>query len=375
MDFSTHPDQDALRDLTNQILTERSTHKHLDALDDAGTWFDADTWTELANSGIVGIGLPESVGGGGMTFFDVHLTLLEVGRTVAHVPLLETIVLGALPIARFGSEAMQQAILPGVAAGTTLLTAALSEDGRDDPLHPQTRATRTDDGWRLTGTKTRVAAGAIADHVIIPARTDDGHIGLFLVDPGADGITLTAQVITSRRPDAHIELEDTFVADDRVIGAVDAAGSDRLRWLVEAGTSAVCSVQSGVCGEALVITADYAKEREQFRRKIGQFQAVNHRLADAYIDNEGIRLTALQAAFLISDDADASNAVSIAKWWAAEGGHRIAHAAQHVHGGVGIDYDYKLHRYFTKNKELEFTLGSAAQQLLDIGKRIAAEPV
>ncbi|HUR51359.1 MAG TPA: acyl-CoA dehydrogenase family protein, partial [Mycobacteriales bacterium] len=152
-------------------------------------------------------------------------------------------------------------------------------------------------------------------------------------------------------------------------------GAEALGWLVDRVLTALAATGLGVSGRALALSADYTTHREQFGRPIATFQAVGHRLADAYIDVEGIRLTTLRAVWLLGSDLPGSDEARIAKWWSAEGGHRVAHAAQHVHGGVGIDLDYVLHRYFTWSKQLEFTLGTAQQQLLSLGATLAAEPV
>ena len=137
--------------------------------------------------------------------------------------------------------------------------------------------------------------------------------------------------------------------------------------------AAVCATQTGVCEEALAITARYVSEREQFGSKLGTFQAVGQRVADAYIDTEAIRLTSLQATWRLSEGLDAHDELMTAKFWAAEGAQRVVHAAQHLHGGIGMDLDYPIHRYFLWAKELELTLGGATAQLLRLGASIAEE--
>jgi len=154
-----------------------------------------------------------------------------------------------------------------------------------------------------------------------------------------------------------------------------ATGDDALGWVVDRVLTALAATNLGVAQQALALAAAYTTGREQFGRPIATFQAVGHRLADAYIDVEAIRLTTLRAVWLLDTGQPAHDEARIAKWWASEGGHRAGHAAQHVHGGVGVDTDYELHRYFLWNKQVEFTLGSAQQQLLVLGAHLAAEPV
>jgi 3-oxocholest-4-en-26-oyl-CoA dehydrogenase beta subunit len=137
----------------------------------------------------------------------------------------------------------------------------------------------------------------------------------------------------------------------------------------------LCALAIGVCEEALRMTAEYTKTREQFDRPIATFQAVGQRAADSYIDTEAIRLTAWQAAWRISEGLPAAHEAAIAKFWAAEGGQRVVHAAVHLHGGIGVDKDYPLHRYFLLAKQIELTLGGTTPQLLKLGAMLAAEPV
>jgi acyl-CoA dehydrogenase len=138
------------------------------------------------------------------------------------------------------------------------------------------------------------------------------------------------------------------------------------------GSAALSSEALGVCAEALRLTAEYVKTRKQFDQAIGTFQAVGQRAADAYVDTEAIRLTSWQAAWRIAEGLPAEDAVAVAKFWAAEGGQRIVHTAQHLHGGIGVDRDYPLHRYFLRAKQIELSLGGATGQLRALGRRLAA---
>jgi len=373
MDFALTEEQQATRDLAHQILTDRETHEHLKEVEAGGDGFDRETWAELAKAGLLGIALPEDVGGSGLGFVALCQLLEEVGRTVAPVPVVPTVVLGALPIAQFGNDEQRQRWLPGVVGGDTVLTAGLVELGAD-PLHPTTSATREGSGFRLDGVKVCVPAGLVADRVLVPAASTDGSIGIFVVDPTASGVTIERQDTTSGIPQARLELDGVAVTDTDTL-VYGAAGSEALEWIIERATAALCSVATGVCEQALKMTAEYTKTREQFERPIATFQAVGQRAADAYIDTEAIRLTALQAAWRLEEGLPAAAEVAVAKFWAADGGQRVVHAAQHLHGGIGVDRDYPLHRYFLWAKELELTLGGATPQLLKLGGILAAEPV
>ena len=373
MDFSFNEEQEDLKGLVEKILAGELTPERLKEAEAGDDNFDRELWKQLAEAGVLGIAVPEAQGGGGYGFLEAALVLEQVGKTVAPVPYYASVVLGALPIARFGTDAQKNALLPGVASGESILTAALAEAGAD-PLKPTTTAKRDGDGWVLDGVKECVAAGPLADQVLVPASTDDGGVIIAIVAANAKGVTRERQDTTSHHPEARFTLAGVKVADADVLGSA-AQGSEILAWLVERATAALCAMTVGVCEEALRMTAEYTKTREQFGRAIATFQAVGQRAADAYIDTEAIRLTAWQAIWRLSEELPATAEVSVAKFWAAEGGQRVVHAAQHLHGGMGVDRDYPLHRYFLWAKVLELTLGGTTPQLLRLGKILADEPV
>ena len=278
--------------------------------------------------------------------------LEQVGRTVAPVPVLATTVLGAAPIAEFGTpEQIADHVAPAI-AGEKILTAALTERLNPDPTHPTTTAVKDGADWVLTGTKVCVPAGPLADLVLVPADTGVG-VGVFLVDPEGPGVTMTRQQTTNKDAEGLLEMNGAPAVD--VLGEI-GHGEHITQWILERGTVGLCAQQLGVLGKALEMTAEYTKTRVQFDRPIATFQAVGQRMADGYIDVEGVRLTTWQAAWRLSEGLPAATEVEVAKFWAAEAGHRVAHTAVHLHGGMGVDVDYPLHRYFIAAKQIEFTL-------------------
>lgn len=374
MDFAITDDQRSLQELAREILTDSVTHDHLKALEAEG-WsvLDRDLWRRLAAAGLTGLAVPEEHGGAGLGFLEVALVLEEVGRAVAPVPAVATLVLGALPVARFGTAEQQARILPGVAAGETLLTAALAEPGEPGPLAPTTVAARHGDGWLLSGEKAFVPYGAEADWVLVPAQAEGG-VGVFLVPRGAAGVTVTELRTTNREPQAALELRDVAVPAADVLAA-PGVGEDAVTFLGQHGATALACVAAGVAAAALQRTAAYTSTRHQFDKPIASFQAVGQRAADAYIDTEIVRLTAFQAAWRLAEGHPAADEVAVAKFWAGEGGSRVVHACQHLHGGIGVDLDYPLHRYFLWMKQLEHELGTPTRQLLTLGASLAATPV
>jgi alkylation response protein AidB-like acyl-CoA dehydrogenase len=187
-------------------------------------------------------------------------------------------------------------------------------------------------------------------------------VGLFLVDPAAAGVTQEPQIVTSRERQARLTFDGVAVPDADVLGDPQD-GARLLAWILERAATGLCALQVGVADRALRMTAEYTRGRKQFDRPIGSFQAVHQRAADAYIDVEAMRLTMWQAAFRLARGESASAEVAVAKFWASDGGHRVAYAAEHLHGGIGSDVDYPIHRYYLWARQIELTLGSSTPQL------------
>lgn len=371
MDFNYDEEEQAVAELARKILEDHATNERLKELEAGSAPYDDALWKDLAQANLLGTAIPEAYGGSDLGFIALCLLLQEVGRSVAPVPVFPSLVLGGLSLAEFGSDEQKQAWLPGIASGERIVTAALSEFASSDPLTPATRVEASGDGFRLTGTKTNVPAAQQASHILVPASFDDGTIGLFYVEPDGAGVTLTAQQTSDLQAHARLELADAPASEAARLGGA-ADGANILRWLVERATAARCMMQLGVTERALEMTAAYSRERIQFDRPIGSFQAVHQRAADAYINVEAIRLSAQEAVWRLSQGLPATEHVRVAKFWAAEGGQFAAYACQHLHGGIGIDKDYPLHRYFTWATQLEHELGSAKHQLDRLGREIAS---
>ncbi|QXW01458.1 MULTISPECIES: acyl-CoA dehydrogenase family protein [Rhodococcus] len=372
MDFTFTEAQNDLAGLTRGIVNELVTNDRLRELDAAQDRTDRTLWAALASSGVLSAALPESLGGDGFGVLEQCSILVELGRAVAPVPYLTSIVSSAAAIAEFGDDTQRADWAAPAARGEKILTAALSEEWGDNPALPFTRANRTETGWELTGTKIVVDSAPIADLFLVPASTDDGVV-VFLVQPGDVGVSVTRQSIVDFGSAGQVDLDAVQLPDDRVLGSV-ARGSEISEWIVERARLGSSAYQYGVLDQALKLTAEYARERVQFGRPIGSFQAVAQRLADGYIDVKGVRLTLWAAAWQLSESLPASESVKTAKFWAADAGHRVAHTAVHVHGGVGLDEDHPIHRYFLAAKRHEFLLGNTTDLLRSLGKELADEP-
>ena len=374
MDFSFSEEQEAVRELADRIFTDLSTQERLREMEtvEGNDRFDTKLWSELASAGLLGISLPEDVGGAGLGFLETGLLAEAAGRTAAYVPVVETLAGAAPAIARFGTEAQKQMWLPGVCAGTTVLTTAVVELG-GTPGSPAATAERTGDGWSLTGVKACVPSGTFADAVLVTARIEPTGVAVFIVPSSSDGLTIEEQTANNGQSEGLLTFAGVSVPADALLGSVED-GPAIIEFMVARSTTALALTQAGAAAASLALVAEYTKTREQFGKPIATFQAVGQRAADAYVDAEAIRLTAWQAAWRIDEGLPSDKEVAVAKFWAADGGQRVVHAAVHLHGGVGVDREYPMHRFFLNTKHIELTLGGATDQLLRLGATLAAEP-
>ena len=371
MDFGLSEEQRDIQTLSRQILGDLSTPARLAAWDNwAGERFDRELWGKLAEAGLLGVGVPEEHGGMGFGFLEAGLLAEECGRRIAAVPVVAHLAGGILPLVKYGSAEQQARLLPGAVSGELLLTAALEEGPTGDVTAPTVTATAEDGGWRLSGHRTAVPYGAQASRVLLGARTADGVIAV-LLDPRAAGVTLTSLNTTTFEPQRAIALDGVRVeASDVLAGPAEGAGV--LASVARHMAAALCMHQIGVTDSLMRMTASYTTERKQFGVPVATFQAVGHRAANCFIDVECLRLTAYQACSLLAEGRDAAVEVDIAKVWAGDTGHRVSYAAQHLHGGAGVDRGNALWRFCLWARHNEMSLGSSAQTLARLGQRCAS---
>ena len=363
MDFARTEAQTTVHALAAELLHDHCTPEALRAVEDSDSpGFDRALWAKLAEAGLLGTSIPEEYGGLGLGLVELAYLVEAVGHFAAPAPVLATLGLGATTLVRHGSKEQQSAVLPLVVAGTTLVTAALSEPLGDE-LTPSTTA--TSDGL-LEGVKTCVPAGLYADLFLVSATTSDGP-RLFLVDASAPGVTVERQDTISFAPEALLVLEG---ASGQLVGDASTVAD-----VVQVGQALASAQLFGHCEAAVKLTAEYTKTREQFGHPIAHFQAVGQRAADSFIDTTTIKLTALQAVWLLSENRPAEKEVAVAKYFASEAGQRVVRAAAHLHGGMGVSREYPLHRHYLAAKQLELTLGSGTRQLARLGRLLADEPV
>lgn len=375
MNFDFSESQEAVAALAEQVFSGSAGADRVAEVERTDHRFDRELWAALAASDLLGVAIGEEHGGLGLGMIETALVLREQGRRVAPVPLWPTLVLGAMPIAQFGTPALRSRWLALVASGQAVLTGALSEWGADDALSPSVTAARLPDGsWELNGSKPAVPAAGVADAVLVPARIagDDDSLAVFVVDLDADGAKVELSETTSREFHGELALQSVGVGDDARLDGAD--GRSIIEWMLARAQVAAAAVALGCCEEATAMAAAYTSEREQFGRPLSTNQGVAMRAADCYIDTDCMRATLLQAAWLIDEGrsaAEIADAAAVAKWWSADAGQRVVHATQHLHGGMGADVDYPVHRYFLWVKQLENTFGGASRQLAAIGRALA----
>ena len=369
MDFTLDEQQQAVADLAEQIFTDALAPdlqtERLRVVEATDDWFDRDLWQLLADAGLLGIALGSDVGGAGLDAVALALLLRAQGAHVAPMPLLPSAV-ASLVVDRHGDDTQRQTLLPGVVAGTTILTVAIQElldDRLDEPscsfMVESSGGCQT---GRLTGRKVVVEHLSTADYLLVTASTADGP-RVILVNRSSEGIAAQTGPSTRLQPLSDVTFTD---APGQVVGGPAAVTAllDHLRM-------GICATQLGVTERALALTAEYTSTREQFGRPIATFQAVGQRLADQFVNVGGIRLATLSAAWRLANDRDATEDLLVAKWWASERATDVANATQHVHGGMGVATDYPLHRYTLWNKHLATSLGAGSQALRGLGALLA----
>jgi alkylation response protein AidB-like acyl-CoA dehydrogenase len=315
---------------------------------------DAKLWAALADAGVLGAVLPEADDGAGLGMLGVITVLEAQGRRVAPVPLWPVLAGAALPIAWFGSTEQKDRWLTGLVGGTTIVTSAA---GTPAVAGQRLHATRAGKQIVLSGHLTLVYGATVADAIVVPF-TCDGIDVVAVIPTAAPTVTVTPVAVTSRVSAAAVTFHDVQLGPEDLL-SVD--GADAQQRILGASRVALAGLQAGICSQAVTMAAAYTSERMQFGRPLSTNQAVAVRAADAHLDTVAIRLTAQRAAWLMDRGAHgaATSAALVAKWWAAHGGLRTVHATQHLHGGIGADVDYPIHRYFLWGRDVAFTLGGA----------------
>jgi len=369
MNFVFTEEQDELRKSVNRFLAEKSPETEVRRLMETADGYDTAVWTQMAEQlGLQSLSIPEEFGGVGFTFVETAIVLEEMGAALLCAPFFATVVLGAQALLTSGDDAAKAEYLPGIADGSTIATLAIAEDnGRPGLDAVELAATNNGGTWTLTGHKNYVIDGHLANLILVAAQSSNG-LSLFAVDGAAAGLTKT-QLPTMDQTRKQARLEFAGV-EARLIGTDGgaAAGLSKALDLIAVGLAAE---QVGGAQRCLDASVDYAKNRIQFGRPIGSFQAIKHKCADMLLEVESAKSAAYYAAFAAADDSDELPVVaSLAKSYCSEAYFHAAAENIQIHGGIGFTWEHPAHLYFKRAKSSELLFGDPTFHREQLAQRI-----
>ncbi len=359
-------EQSMLRDSARGLISDKAPVAHLRSLRDSkdATGFSRDLWKAFAEMGFSGLLVPENFGGSGLGCVEAGVVMEEIGRTLMPSPFLSTAVLAVSALSRGGSDAQKSAHLPKIADGSLLAALAVDEGAKHRPLMTKLQAVRSGNGFRLSGDKAFVVDGHTADLLIVAARTagkagEREGLTLFLVDPKTKGITTERTAMVDSHNAARIVFDNTEVNADGVLGDVDQ-GFGLLEGVLNIGRGAVASEMVGLSEEVFGRTVGYLKERKQFGKLIGEFQALQHRAAQLYIEIEITRAAVLKALQTLDGDfANASAAFAVAKARAGTTATRAVQEGVQMHGGMGMTDQFDIGFFMKRARVCQELFGDA----------------
>ncbi len=359
-------EQSMLRDSARGLIGDKAPVSHLRQLRDSkdAIGFSRDLWKSFAEMGLTGLLVPENFGGSGLGCVEAGVVMEEIGRNLTPSPFLSTAVLAASALSRGGSAAQKSEHLPKISAGSLLAALAVDEGAKHRPLQTRMQASRSGNGFRLNGAKAFVVDGHTADLLIVAARTagsagERDGLTLFLVDAKTSGLKTERTAMVDSHNAARIEFLNVDVNADSVLGEVDH-GYQLLEGVLNIGRGAVASEMVGVSEEAFGRTVSYIKERKQFGKFIGEFQALQHRAAQLYIDIEITRAAVLKALqTLDANFADAGPAVAVAKARAGSTATLAVQEAVQMHGGMGMTDQFDIGFFMKRARVCQELFGDA----------------
>jgi alkylation response protein AidB-like acyl-CoA dehydrogenase len=355
-----------LRDSARGLISDKAPVAHLRKLRDSkdATGFSPELWATFAEMGFCGLLIPEQFGGSGLGCVEAGVVMEEIGRTLMPSPFLATGVLAASALSRGGSDAQKSEHLPKIAAGKLLAALAVDEGAKHRPVQTAMQAVRSGNGFRLNGAKALVVDGHAAGLLIVAARTagspgEAAGLTLFLVDPKAKGVAVERTIMVDAHNAARITFDNVEVDADHVLGEVDR-GSALLEHVLNIGRGAVASEMVGLSEEVFGRTVTYLKDRKQFGKAIGEFQALQHRAAQLYIDIEITRAAVLKALQALDTDIEkAMSAVAVAKARAGTTATRAAQEGVQMHGGMGMTDQFDIGLFMKRARVCEELFGDA----------------
>ena len=360
MDFTLGEAEQAVGSAAAEVL------EHARPPEEPGTP-DRALWKELSRAGLLSLALPAFLGGDELGVMAVATALTEIGRRAASVPALATLALGVLPVVWWGDRDLQRALLDGVASGDTVLTAALREPSQVMPLVPATTASLADGPATVSGVKIGVPYGAAADWILVPASITAGGTGtaVMVVARSASGLSWQRTHSAAGEPEYTLRLDAAPVS--HVLGA--GTGGRVVTDIYQLAVAGACCLADGAVAGALSLTKAHVAGREQFGRPLATFQAVAEKIADVYIISRTLHLATLSACWRLDTGRGAAADLDVAAYWLADQAPAALRTCHHLHGGIGMDVSYPLHRYSSLVKDLARFVGGADHRLARLGAR------
>jgi alkylation response protein AidB-like acyl-CoA dehydrogenase len=367
MSLALSEEQELLKNTAREFVSENSPVKELRRLRDAQdpVGFSRELWTQMGELGWAGIILPEELGGAGLGYAELGIVLEECGRTLAATPLVSTTLLAGNALLLGGNETQRKEILPAVAKAERVLALALQEGAHHAPYAIATRAEASANGYRLTGKKTFVLDGHVADQLIVVARTagasgERDGLSLFLVPKSARGLSITRTIMVDGRNAANVQLSGVEVERSALVGAA-GRGADVLDPLLDRATIGLAAEMLGTLSEAFERTIQYLKDRKQFGVPIGSFQALKHRAANMFVEVELSRSIVLDALRAIDENRpDVAQLASIAKARVSDAIHLIGNESVQMFGGIGVTDEEEIGLFLKRARVAELSLGDGA---------------
>ena len=369
MNFAFSEEQEELRRITRQFLESKSPEAEVRRLMDTDEGYDEKVWGQMANElGLQSMIIPEEFGGQGFSFVELTVVLEEMGRALLCAPYFSSCVLATSALLHAGDDAAKGEHLPGIASGETIATLAFTEpNGKWDESGIEATATKDGDAYKLSGTKMFVLDGAQATLLIVAAKTGAGT-SLFAVDPAGSGVTRTnLATMDQTRKQAKVELDG---AAGTLIGT-DGGGWATLERVLDLAAVALAAEQVGGAQKVLEEAVQYAKDRVQFGRPIGSFQAIKHKCADMLLEVESAKSAAYYAAWCAAELNDELPSVaSLAKAYCSEAYFHAAAENIQIHGGIGFTWEHPAHLYFKRAKSSELLFGDPTYHRELLAQRI-----
>ncbi len=364
MDLTLSEEQTILLKSAREFMVEKFPREVIDQIDEGELGYSPEIWKEMADMGWTGLIFPDQYDGAGMVFQDLALLLEEIGRVRPISPFFSTVILGGLPILELGNEEQKQSFLPKICSGEYIFTMALAEaSARYDAKGIAMKAIASGDDYILNGTKLFVTDAHLSEYMLCVARTSDGAkpedgITIFIVETKSQGVRVSAQKAHNADMVCEIVFKDVKVPKKNILGKLDEGWNDVQRILDRAAVAKCCEMVGGA-QRVLEFTVEYAKERKQFDRHIGSFQAIQHHCSNMLADVDSSRMITYEAAWRISEGMSFAVEAAMAKTWTSDAYRRVCLLGHQVHGGYGLIIDHEMHRYFKNSKTGEIAFGDA----------------